>query len=122
MDKKGTIDRFHEQRDSLKTAVGEQLDAAKRTYSDALDKSGNPDDGDAAKQANAEAMQALAAELKSLDPKTIALINAMGILTTTPGVMKSILWMEIVRAMRNLISQEAKKQQVNASMDGDVAA
>ena len=117
MDKQGTFDNFHKQRDSLQSAVTEQREAAQRTYQDALAKTG----GSAADQASEDAMKALAAELNALDPRTIALINAMGVLSNTPGVMKSIIWMEIIRTMRNLISTEAKHQ-VEACMKGDAAA
>jgi hypothetical protein len=63
-------------------------------------------------------MKALVKEIRSLDPETIALINAMGVLSTTPELLKSIVWMEIIRAMRNLISAETK-QQVKACMSVD---
>lgn len=118
MDKRGTFENFHNQRESLQSAVAEQREAAKRTYSDALSKDGQATSEDAAHQANAEAMQALAAELKAMDPATIALINAMGVLSNTPEVLKGILWMEIIRAMRKLISNETKHQ-VKACMNGD---
>lgn len=118
MDKRGTFENFHNQRERLTTAVAEQRDAAKRAYTDALSKSGNQSSEDAAHQANSEAMKALATQIKALDPETIALINAIGVLSNTPEVLKSVIWMEIIRAMRNLISTEAK-QQVRACMNGD---
>ncbi|MCR4377590.1 MAG: hypothetical protein NUV50_05795 [Rhodospirillales bacterium] len=118
MDKRGTFETFHNHRENLNAAVAEQRDAAKRTYADALSRSGETSGEHAAQQANTEAMKALVNELKALDPETIALINAMGVLSNTPEVLKSIIWMEIIRAMRNLISTEAR-QQVRACMNGD---
>jgi hypothetical protein len=118
MDKRGTFENFHNQRERLTTAVAEQRDAAKRAYTDALSKSEEKSGEDAAHQASSEAMKALATQIKALDPETIALINAIGVLSNTPEVLKSVVWMEIIRAMRNLISTEAR-QQVRACMNGD---
>lgn len=118
MDKRGTFETFHNQRDRLSTAVAEQRDAAKRTYADALNKGEEKSKDDAAQQANSKAMKALVTQLKALDPETIALINALGVLSNTPEVLKSIVWMEIIRIMRSLISAETK-QQVRACMNGD---
>jgi len=118
MDKRGTFENFHNQRERLSTAVAEQRDAAKRTYKDALSKGEGISSDDALHQTNTEAMKALVKEIRSLDPETIALINAMGVLSTTPELLKSIVWMEIIRAMRNLISAETK-QQVKACMSVD---
>lgn len=115
MDKKGTFDNFYAQRDSLQSAVTEQRDAAKSTYQDALNKSEGQSCEASANQASADAMKALATELNGMDPKIIALINAMGVISNTPEVMKSILWMEIINAIRDLISTEVK-QQINAQM------
>ena len=115
MDKKGTFDNFHAQRHSLQSAVNEQLGAAKSTYQDALNKSEGRPAEDSANQASTDAMKTLAAELNGMDPKFIALINAMGVISNTPEVMKSILWMEIINAIRDLISAEVK-QQITAQM------
>lgn len=110
MDKKGTFDNFYAQRDSLQSAVTEQREAAKSTYQDALNKSEDQSAEASANQASADAMKALATELNGMDPKIIALINAMGVISNTPEVMKSILWMEIINAIRDLISSEVKQQ------------
>jgi hypothetical protein len=118
MDKQGTFDNFHKQRDSLRSAVADQRQAAESAYPDALKKMG-PSSADGQPSASdMEAMKVLATEIKALDPQTIALINAMGVLSNTPEVLKSIIWMEIIRTMRNLISSEAR-QQVKACMNGD---
>lgn len=119
MDKKGTFDNFHAQRDSLQSAVNEQRDAAKSTYQDALNKSEGQSAEATANQVSTDAMKALATELNAMDPKTIALINAMGVVSNTPEVMKSILWMEIINAIRDLISTEVK-QQIAAQVKNNV--
>lgn len=121
MDKKGTFDNFYAQRDSLQSAVTEQRDAAKSTYQDALNKSEGQSAEASANQASADAMKALATELNGMDPKIIALINAMGVISNTPEVMKSILWMEIINAIRDLISTEVK-QQISAQMKNNATS
>ncbi|MFC1673594.1 hypothetical protein ACFL12_05510 [Pseudomonadota bacterium] len=122
MDKKGTIDNFAQQRDSIKDQVKTQREAAQKPYEDALAKAnggtapgaapGAAPGPDAQEQAalDEEGMKQLASMLKELDPSTLALINAMGVVSSTPGVMQSILWVEIIRAIRAMISAEAKQQ------------
>lgn len=118
MDKNGTFERFEQQRDHLKSAVAEQRQNAQKPYHDALNKAGGNARGNAegntspdaaVNQVDSETMQALAEALKDLDPKTIALINAMGVISSTPSVLNSIVWIEVIRALRNLISHEARQ-------------
>lgn len=109
MDRQSTFDNFRSQREQLKSQVAAQRDAAQQPYRDALAKA----QGNAAgtlDEIDLETVKALAEALRDLDPDTIALINAMGVLTDTPGVLKSIVWMEVIRAIRTLIANEARHQ------------
>lgn len=119
LDKQGTFENFTNQRDTLKSAVAEQRTAAQRPYADALEKVNGSLPGATDTGTDIEAMKNLAAEMKALDPQTIALINAMGVLTHTPEVLKGIVWLEIIRAVRKLISVEAKHQ-IDACLNGDI--
>lgn len=125
MDKKGTFDNFTRQRDSLKSSVADQRKAAQRPYQDALQKAhgggGGGGGGEGETVDEAAMMKVLAAELSALDPQTIALINAMGVLSNTPEVLKSLVWLEIIRAVRNLIASQTK-QQVEACLKATPAA
>jgi hypothetical protein len=122
MDKKGTFDTFTRHRDSLKSSVAQQRQAAQRPYQDALQKAhGGGDGGDGEAADEIAMMKVLAAELSALDPQTIALINAMGVLSNTPEVLKSLVWLEIIRAVRNLIRSQTK-QQVEACLKETTAA
>jgi len=107
LDKKSVMDGFGEQRDSIKGAVAEQREALQQSYKDALSKTG---DGGAAQALSPESMTELAAALKDLDPNTIALINAMGAMSANPSILSSVIWIEIIRSLRGLIANEAKKQ------------
>jgi len=107
LDKKSVMDGFGEQRDSIKGAVAEQREALQQSYKDALSKAA---DGGGAQALSPESMTELAAALKDLDPNTIALINAMGAMSANPSILSSVIWIEIIRSLRGLIANEAKKQ------------
>lgn len=111
MDKKGTIDGFAQQRDAMKEAVAGQRDAMQQPYQDALAKAGMGSDS----SISPEQMAQLAAAVKDLDPGTVALINAIGLMSSNPSILNSVIWIEIIRAIRRLISNEAKKH-VHAEM------
>lgn len=102
MDKKGALDAFHQQRDSLKTAVAQQLQATQTPYRDALQKAHGESPAETGSVGDATMTQ-LANALRGLDPETIALINAMGMIHANPSLLNNIIWLEIIQTMRNLI-------------------
>jgi len=108
LDKKKVMDGFNEQRESLKTAVGEQRDAMQQPYKDALAKAGIGSGG--ASTMTPESMTELASAIKDLDPGTVALINAIGAMNSNPSILNSVVWIEIIRSVRAMIAAEAKKQ------------
>lgn len=109
VDKQSAFEAFGQQRDTLKDAVSGQREALKKPYLDAMNKAaGNgPEDNHGA---DSDAMKALATAIEDLDPKTMALINAMSMVSNNPGVLNSVVWLEIIQAIRQLISSEAKIQ------------
>jgi len=108
LDKKKVMDGFSEQRESLKTAVGEQRDAMQQPYKDALAKAGIG--GGGASAMTQESMAELASAIKDLDPSTVALINAFGAMNSNPSILNSVVWIEIIRSVRAMIATEARKQ------------
>lgn len=101
LDKKSTIDSFHQQRDSLKDAVAQQLKATQAPYREALQKA----HGEGANESAAvdqESLIKLATALQDMDPKTIALLNVMAMISAHPEILNTVVWLEIIDTMRNL--------------------
>lgn len=112
MDKAGTFDRFAQQRDALKDAVAQQRENARRPMADAVSKVEGAKVGASTGESamDAQTVEALAHALRELDPEAIRLINAIGVLAHTPDILKGLVWIEVVRTIRNLISSEAGRQ------------
>lgn len=108
LDKKSVMDEFGTQREALKNAVRDQREAMQQPYKDALAKAAPGTTGEGTM--NAAAMTELAAAMKDLDPATVALINAIGAMNANPSILNNVMWIEIIRAVRTMIAQEAKKQ------------
>lgn len=106
MDKQNVRQQFGDQRDAMKEAVADQRTALQNTYTDVIAKSGQGGGG----HMDPEQIAALAKAVKELDPQTVALINAVGVMSTNPSILNSVVWIEIIRLMRRLISKEAQKE------------
>jgi len=116
VDKQSAFEAFDKQRDSLKEAVSGQRDALQKPYKDAMNKAAGVDPGDS----DSEAMKALATAVGDLDPKTMALINAMSMISNNPGLLNGVVWLEVIQAIRNLIATETKHQ-IEAFMKSNTA-
>ena len=103
-DKQGTMQQFAEQRDSLRQQVAEQRDAMQQPIQAALNQ------GQGATSFDPEVITELTRAVKDLDPQTLALINAVGQMSANPSILNTVVWIEVIRAMRRLIASEAKKQ------------
>lgn len=104
-DRQGTMQQFAEQRDSLRQQVAEQRDAMQQPINAAL----NQGQGGAA-AFDPEVIAELTRAVKDLDPQTLSLINAVGQMSANPSILNTVVWIEVIRAMRRLIASEAKKQ------------
>ncbi|MEG3620289.1 hypothetical protein V5T82_17630 [Magnetovibrio sp. PR-2] len=104
-DKQGTMQQFADQRDSLRQQVAEQRDAMQQPINAALN---NGQGG--ATSFDPETIAELTRAVKDLDPQTLALINAVGQMSANPSILNTVVWIEVIRAMRRLIASEAKKQ------------
>ena len=109
VDKQSAFEAFGQQRDTLKEAVSGQREALKKPYQDAMNQTAGhgPEEHNGA---DSNTMKALATAIEDLDPKTMALINAMSMVSNNPGVLNSVVWLEIIHAIRQLISSEVKIQ------------
>lgn len=110
MDKKGTFDSFAQQRDSMKDAVASQRDAMQQPYKDAMAQAGQGMGMGGNATITPEQMSQLAEAVKDLDPDTMALVNALGMMSSNPSLLNSVVWIEIIRTIRHLIAKEAQKQ------------
>ncbi len=109
MDKQGTMDNFAQQRESIRTQVNDQREAMQKPFQDALAKAGDKS-APAAASMEPEQMAELARAVQDLDPDTVALINALGFMSTNPSILNTIVWMEIIRAFRRLVAREVHAQ------------
>lgn len=109
LDKKSVMDGFSQQRDKLKSAVSDQRDAMQQPYKDALEKAGQGNAG-GADSISPELMGELASMAKDLDPATMAIINAISAMSKNPSILNSVMWIEIIRSIRRMIADEARKQ------------
>ena len=103
-DKQGTMQQFAEQRDSLRQQVSEQRDAMQQPIQAALNQ------GQGAASFDPEVIAELTRAVKDLDPQTLSLINAVGQMSANPSILNTVVWIEVIRAIRRLIASEAKKQ------------
>ena len=104
-DRQGTMQQFADQRDSLRQQVTEQRDAMQQPINAALNQASA---GGAS--FDPETIAELTRAVKDLDPQTLALINAVGQMSANPSILNTVVWIEVIRAMRRLIASEAKKQ------------
>ena len=103
-DRQGTMQQFAEQRDSLRQQVAEQRDAMQQPITAALNQNpGGPSTFDP------EVIAELTRTVKDLDPQTLSLINAVGHMSANPSILNTVVWIEVIRAMRRLIASEAQK-------------
>lgn len=112
LDKKSVMDGFSAQRDRMKSAVSDQRDAMQQPYKDALLKAGQTSTADAlgARSLSPEVIGELASMAKDLDPATMAIINAVSAMSNNPSILNSVMWIEIIRSIRRMIADEARKQ------------
>ena len=110
MDKQGTMDNFAQQRESIRAQVNDQREAMQKPFEDALAKVGDKSGDPAATDMKPEQMAELARAMRDLDPGTVALINALGFMSSNPSVLNTIVWIEIIRAFRRLVAHEVHAQ------------
>jgi|GEM_PF-1452977 len=112
LDKKSVMDGFSAQRDRMKSAVSDQREAMQQPYKDALLKAGQTTTADAigTGSISPEMMGELASMAKDLDPATMAIINAVSAMSHNPSILNSVMWIEIIRSIRRMIADEARKQ------------